>query len=425
MLGKPGRWKTGTGAIFWWPAMPKSILERKSRPSRFSLTALLLASLGPLPIVAAEPPMPSPATTAVAAPLERPFGTLADGRQARLFTLEAGGYRATLTDYGAILTSFLVPGSTPAAPATDVVLGFDDLSGYVAKHPYFGAICGRCANRIAAGRFELDGRTHRLATNQGANHLHGGLVGFDKRLWSAAARATERGPAVEFSLVSPDGDEGYPGRLAVRVIYTLAPAGELVIEMEATTDAPTIVNLAHHSYWNLAGQASGSVAGHRLAVFADRYLPVDEGSIPTGEMAPVADTPFDFRPERAPWRRVGEAIEALPPAPGPGVPRGVDHDFVVRGWQPDGRLRTAAILEDPASGRRMELLTDQPGVQVYMGNFLDGTLHGKAGVVYLPNGGICLETQKHPDSIHHPEWPSVRLDPGATYRHVMVHRFTP
>ena len=180
----------------------------------------------------------------------------------------------------------------------------------------------------------------------------------------------------------------------------------------------------HHSYWNLAGHAAGSVAGHDLAVTADRYLPVDVTSIPTGAFAPVEGTPFDFRPERQPWGRCGAAIETLPPDAPPGTPRGVDHNYLVRGWEPDGRLRTAATLRDPASGRTLEVLSDQPGVQVYMGNFLDGTLTGKAGTVYRANGGICLETQKYPDAVHHPDWPSPRLEPGQTYRHTMVHRFT-
>jgi aldose 1-epimerase len=222
---------------------------------------------------------------------------------------------------------------------------------------------------------------------------------------------------------SPDGDEGYPGRLVARAVYTLTPAGELWVEMSATADAPTIVNLVHHSYWNLAGQASGTIADHELAVFADEYLPVDDTAIPTGARAPVADTPFDFRPELQPWRRPGAAIMALPPDAPPGTPRGVDHNYVIREWRADGRLRPAAVLRDPASGRALEILTDQPGIQVYMGNFLDGTLSGKAGAVYGPNAAVCLETQQFPDSVHHPEWPSVRLDPGQTYRHTMVHRF--
>lgn len=371
--------------------------------------------------------MPVEAALPFAVPAVRPFGALADGREASLYTLEVpGGWKATITDYGAILTSFIVPpadGDKGGKPV-DVVLGFDSLEGYLEGHPYFGATCGRCSNRIAGGRFELSGKTHALATNNGANHLHGGVEGFDKKLWQAMPRSTAKGPAVELELVSPDGEEGYPGRLVAKVVYTLVPGGELLVEMTATTDAPTVVNLVHHSYWNLAGQASGSIKDHELAVEADRYLPVDDGGIPTGAWAAVEGTSFDFRPERKPWARCGRAIETLPPNAPPGSPRGVDHAYVLRGWQPDGTLRKAAVLRDPASGRSLEIHTDQPSIQVYMGNFLDGSLTGKAGAVYGANAAICLETQKFPDSIHHADWPSVRLEPGQTYRHVMVHRFT-
>jgi len=391
------------------------IVSGMRRPRR-AMAAIVAWACGLLATAVAQDP---------AMPTVTSFGGLPDGREARLFTLEVpGGWRATLTDYGATLTSFLVPPKpgTDGEP-TDVVLGFDTLDGYLKGRAYFGAICGRCSNRIAGGRFALDGTTYPLATNDGPNHLHGGVAGFDKRLWKGTPRATARGPAVEFELVSSDGDEGYPGRLVARAVYTLTPAGELLVEMTATTDAPTIVNLVHHSYWNLAGHASGPIAGHELAVAADRYLPVDATSIPTGAFAAVAGTPFDFRPERQPWGRCGAAIEALPPDAAPGTPRGVDHTYLVRGWQPDGRLRTAATLRDPASGRTLEVLSDQPGVQVYMGNFLDGTAVGKGGAAYGPNAGLCLETQKYPDAVHHPDWPGTRLDPGQTYRHTMVHRF--
>jgi aldose 1-epimerase len=358
-------------------------------------------------------------------PTVAPFGTLPDGREASLYTLEVpGGWKTTITDYGAIVTSFLVPPRDPAGEPVDVVLGFDTLDGYVQGHPYFGAICGRYSNRIAAGRFELDGKAFTLATNNGANHLHGGVKGFDKQLWKGTPKATDRGPAVEFELVSPDGDEGYPGRLAAKAVYTLTPAGELIVEMTATTDAATVVNLVNHAYWNMAGHGSGSIATQELAVDADGYLPVDAGGIPTGSFAPVLGTPFDFRPERQPWGRCGPAIATIPPNAGPDAATGVDHCYAVRDWQPDGTLRRAAIFRDPASGRAVEVLSDQPGVQVYMGGFLDGTLKGKGGAVYVRNGGLCLETQKFPDSVHHPEWPSPRLDPGQTYRHTMVHRFT-
>jgi aldose 1-epimerase len=373
--------------------------------------------------------IPSPKTAPMkpcfSAPTVRPFGSLPDGRKASLYTLEVpGGWQATVTDFGAILTSLRVPTDGSGEKTVDVVLGFDSLAGYAAAHPYFGATCGRVANRIAAGRFELNGKQYTLAKNNGPNHLHGGVTGFDKKIWKATPRVSERGPAVDFEAESPDGDEGYPGRLVARVTYTLSPDGELWVEMSATSDAPTIVNMVHHSYWNLAGQASGSVRGHELTVAADHYLPVDAGSIPTGEFRRVENTPFDFRPERKQPATVGAAIDGLPVGSDGKAPGGVDHNFVVRDWRPDGALRSAATLRDPASGRIMEILTDQPGIQVYMGNYLDGTLTGKEAAVYRGHAGICLETQKYPDSIHHPEWPTTRLDPGQTYRHTMVHRFT-
>lgn len=363
------------------------------------------------------PPMKPPTVT--------PFGTLADGREARLYTLEVpGGWKATLTDYGAILTQFHVPTRGDDGSTVDVVLGFDAIDGYAKEHPYFGAICGRVSNRIAGGVFTLDGKAYRLAANNGPNHLHGGVVGFDKKLWKATPRLGDRGPAVDFEIVSPAGDEGYPGALAVKATYTLTPDGELWIEMAATTDAPTLVNLVHHSYWNLAGHAAGPIRGHELSVEADRYLPVDASSIPTGEFAPVEGTPFDLRPARRPTARLGDAIAALPPASDGSHPGGIDHNYVLRGWKPDGALRLAATLRDQASGRQMQLLTDQPGLQVYTGNYLDGTLAGKGAAAYPRQSGVCLETQTFPDSAHHPDWPTQRLDPGRTYHHTMVHRFT-
>jgi len=359
-------------------------------------------------------------------PTVSPFGRLPDGREAHLYTLEVpGGWKATITDFGAILTSLHVPGKD--GKPVDVVLGFDSLDGYAAKHPYFGATCGRVANRIAAGRFELDGKAYTLATNNEPNHLHGGVAGFDKKLWRATPRTSEKGPAVDFEMVSPAGDEGYPGQVTAKATYTLTPDGELWVEMSAICDAPTIVNMAHHSYWNLAGQASGSIHGHALSVTADRYLPVDAGGIPTGEFAPVAGTPFDLRPERQPAAVLGDAIKALPPSADGKNPGGIDHNYVIRDWKPDGSLRSVARLRDPASGRSMEILTDQPGIQVYTGNYLDGSVIGKGGTAYAKQAAICLETQKYPDSIHHAgqaDWPAVRLDPGKTYRHTMVHRFT-
>jgi len=366
----------------------------------------------------AAPPMPA----SLHPPVARPFGSLADGRPVSLYTLEVpGGWRAEITDYGATLTSFHVP--LGEGSPTDVVLGFDTLDGYLGTHPYFGATCGRVANRIAGGTFTLDGKEYTLAKNNVPNHLHGGLAGFDKKLWKATPRLSERGPAVDFEVVSPAGDEGYPGTVTARVTYTLTPDGELWVEMSATTDAPTIVNLAHHSYWNLAGQASGTIRGHELCITADEYLPVDAVSIPKGVFAPVAGTPFDLRPDRSPAATLGAAIAGLPGSADGKNPGGIDHNYIVRGWKPDGSLRSVAMLRDPGSGRVLEILSDQPGIQIYTGNYLDGSVRGKGGVAYGRQAAVCLETQKYPDSIHHADWPSTRLDPGETYRHTMVHRF--
>jgi len=394
-------------------------------PSAVILTLLpaFLAFAGE--VAGGDVAVPSSGAVQMREPDVSAFGKFPDGREVHRYTLEVpGGWRATLIDYGAILTSFRVPSDEGG---TDVVLGFDGLDGYVAKHPYFGAICGRCSNRIAEGAFSLDGRRFTLAKNdQERHHLHGGIAGFDKKLWKATPGLSDKGPFVEFETESAAGDEGYPGRLVATVRYTLTPDGELWVEMTATTDAPTIVNLVHHSYWNLAGHRSGSVEGHEISVVADRYLPVDAGSIPTGEFQPVDGTPFDFRPERPLPARLADVIRDLPAHSSGRPAAGVDHNFILRGWQADGALRTAALLRDPTSGRSLEILTDQPGIQVYTGNYLDGELEGKEGQRYERHAGVCLETQAYPDSVNHQGeagWPSVRLDPGSTYRHTMVHRF--
>lgn len=356
-------------------------------------------------------------------PSSRLFGRLPDGTEVTIHSLRVpGGWQADVSDYGAILVRMLVPDrdGTPA----DVVLGFDSLDGYTGLHPYFGAICGRVSNRIAGGRFELDGKAYSLAKNNGDHHLHGGLVGFDKKVWKSKAGVSAKGPFVEFEMESPDGDEGYPGKLSAKVVYTLSPEGELVIDMEATTDAATFVNMVHHSYWNLAGHGSGPIRGHELSVAAERYLPIDAGGIPTGKPADVRGTPFDFLMDRTPPATLGKAIDLLPPSADGKNAGGVDHNFVIDGWQPDAEAKLVARLRDPTSGRTMEILSNQPGIQVYTANYLDGTLTGKEGAVYRKNAAVCLETQTFPDSVHHPEWPTQRLDPGRTYHHVMVHRFT-
>ncbi len=345
---------------------------------------------------------------------EEPFGEV-DGHAVRLFTLKnANGLTAKITDYGAIVTELYVPDRD--GELSDIVLGFDTVEEYVDGSPYFGAIVGRVANRIAGGTFELDGKTYTLAKNNGPHHLHGGVRGLDKVVWKAQAVPTEHGPSVVLTYRSPAGEEGYPGNVDVTVVYTLTDADELVVDMRATTDAPTPVNLAHHSYWNLAGHASGTILEHVLRVDADRYTPGDADLIPTGEIAPVQGTPFDFRAPRA----IGADIDRLPAAGDD--PGGYDVNYVLRGTEAP---RSAARVHEPASGRVIEIETSAPGLQLYSGNFLDG-IEGKDGASYGKHTGFCLETQLFPDAIHQrgrPGWPDPILRPGETYHHRMVHRF--
>ena len=320
------------------------------------------------------------------------------------FTLSNGrGLTLRAINYGAIVTELHVPDRQ--GTTADVVLGMQDIRGYLAGHPYFGCTAGRCANRIADGRFLLDGRSYQVTRNNGPHHLHGGARGFDRRTWEVDGADAS---SVRFSLLSPDGEEGYPGAVRAEVVYALSPEGEFLVEMKATVDAPTLVNLAHHSYWNLAGHAAGPILDHRLTLDADLYTPVDATLITTGDMADVTGTPFDFRRPK----RIGDDLGR--------VPGGYDHNFVVRTGD---ALRRAARLEDPASGRWMEVFTNEPGLQFYTGNFLDGSTTGKGGTVYAKHAGLCLETQKFPDAVNKPAWPSPILRPGETYRHLMVHRF--
>ena len=332
-----------------------------------------------------------------------------EGEQVELFTLQnSDGLILKATSYGAAITELHVPDRDGVL--ADVVLGFDDLDGYLGENPYFGCIAGRCANRIAQGRFELDGESWQLSTNDDVNHLHGGERGFDKRVWDATVLEKDGGPAVRFERVSPDGEEGYPGSLRVAVTYTLTNNNELRTEIEATTDVPTLCNIAQHTYWNLAGHESGSVRDHLLEFRAQRYTPVGETLIPTGSLSPVAGTPFDFREPKP----IGRDLAAAG-----GDPVGYDHNLVVDG----AGLRLICRVTEPGSGRTMELYSDQPGCQFYSGNFLDGSITGKGGAVYAQYQGFCLETQVYPDAIHQPDWPSPVLRPGETYRHVMITRF--
>jgi aldose 1-epimerase len=347
----------------------------------------------------------------------RPFGRTPQGEQVDAFTLTAGALRAEVLTLGGIVRTLHVPDAR--GEAANVVLGLGTVEDLLERSPYFGAIVGRYANRIAGGCFTLDGVAHRLATNDGPNHLHGGDVGFDRRVWEARALAEGDEPALELRLTSPDGEEGYPGRLDVRAVYALAPAGEVRLELEAETDAPTVVNLTNHTYFNLAGEGSGTVMDHELQLHAARYVPVDATSIPLGGAEPVAGTPMDFTRPAAIGSRIREPTEQLLNA------KGYDHTWVLdRAGAPDGALAPAARLRDPASGRVLEIATTEPALQFYSGNLLDATLVGPAGRVYRQGDGLALETHHAPDSPNRPDFPSVVLRPGERYATRTAWRFS-
>ena len=336
------------------------------------------------------------------------FGTLPDGQPVRLFTLRnAHGLEAKVTNYGTIITELLVPDRT--GKLGDVVLGFDSLAPYLKGHPYFGCTVGRVANRILNGRFELDGKRYKLALNNKINHLHGGVKGFDKVVWQAEPSAT--GAAVEFTYVSQDGEEGYPGRLEVAVVMALSDANELSIDYTATTTKATPVNLTNHSYFNLAG--GGSVLEHELMIAADFYTPSDADLMPTGEIREVKGTFLDFTAPRP----IGSRFSEIPPDRG-----GLDFNFVLR--NPGRSPALAARVCEPRTGRVMEVWTTEPGVQLYTGNFLDGSLTGKHGVSYQRHGAFCLETQRFPGALRYPHFPTIILRPGETYRHTTTHKFS-
>ena len=342
------------------------------------------------------------------------FGSTPEGGEVRLFTLTNNrGLKVGITNYGGIITSILTPDRE--GNSGDIVLGFDSLDGYLAGHPYFGALIGRYGNRIAKGLFTLDGHSYQLATNNIGNHLHGGIRGFDKVVWEASIPKSND-PSLLLTYHSPDGEEGYPGNLNVRVTYTLNDDNELRIDYRATTDQPTIINLTNHAYFNLsAGQAS-DILGHRLRINAERFLPVDSTLIPTGELIPVSGTPFDFRSPVLIGSRIGANNRQL------AIGGGYDHCWVLN--QPEaGVLTIAARLSDPASGRTLELLTTEPGVQFYSGNCLDGSLTGKKGAVYTHRYALCLEPEHFPDSPNQPGFPPVTLRPGEEYHSVSIYRF--
>lgn len=342
-----------------------------------------------------------------------PFGVAPDGKPVEAFTLvNASGMEVRAMTYGAIILSIRVPDAKGVIG--DVVLGYDSLAGYVRSSPYFGAVVGRYGNRIAKGRFTLSGKTYTLAVNNGPNALHGGLRGFDKAVWAAEPVRTDSGVGVVFTLVSPDGDEGYPGTLTARVTYTLLNGrNELVIDYEGTADQATPLNITNHSYFNLAG--AGDILGHVLTLNADSLTPVDTTLIPTGAITPVAGTPFDFRTPTA----IGARIDARDAQIKNGG--GYDHNFVLNRSAPG--LVHAARVTEPTTGRTLDVSTTEPGVQFYSGNFLDGTLTGKGGRVYQHRNGFCLETQHYPDSPNHANFPSTILQPGTTYHSRTVFAF--
>ena len=342
------------------------------------------------------------------------YGKMPNGAEVELYTLtNAKGMQAGFITYGGTVVSLTAPDRN--GKYADVVLGMDDLAGYMKATAFFGAIIGRYGNRIGHAQFKLEGKTHKLPANDHANTLHGGPAGFDKRLWTAVPGSSADGETLELTYVSKDGEEGFPGTLTSKVVYTLTNNNELKIDYTATTDKPTVVNLTNHSYFNLAGQGEGDILAHEVMIDAARFTPVDATLIPTGELRPVAGTPFDFTKPTA----IGARIDAVDEQIKFGM--GYDHNWVLN--KGAGGLTKAAEVHEKKTGRVMEVWTTEPGLQFYTGNFLDGTLHGK-GKTYVRRGALCMETQHYPDSPNRPSFPSTELKPGATYHTTTVYRFS-
>jgi aldose 1-epimerase len=340
------------------------------------------------------------------------FGTMPDGREVSLYTLKnSKGAEAQITDYGGLVVTLKMPDRD--GNFCDVVLGFNNLDDYMTKSPYFGALIGRYGNRIAKGKFSINGAEYTLATNNYPNALHGGLKGFDKVLWQATPEQGPNGPSLRMTYVSKDGEEGYPGNLSVTAVYTLTDENALQLEYTATTDKDTVVNLTHHSYFNLRG--SGTILDHVVYINADKFTPVDSTLIPTGELKPVAGTPFDFRTPTAIGARIGQDDEQLK------FGKGYDHNWVINN---PGSMRLMARVSEPTTGRVLEVYSPEPGLQFYSGNFLDGTLTGKGGKTYQFRDAFCMEPQHFPDSPNHPEFPSVLLRPGETYHNTIIYKFS-
>jgi len=379
------------------------------RPSLFVLLLASLAAGCSREATSAGMQNPPPAKVT-----QTPFDRLPDGRPVDLVTLRNdAGVEVRIMTYGATVLSIRTPDRTGALD--DIVLGVDTVLPYTGASPYMGAIVGRYGNRIAKGRFAIDGAAFTLATNNGPNHLHGGVVGFDKRIWTSEPFSNANTVGVTFSYLSADGEEGYPGALKSSVTYTLTEKNQLIIDYHATTDKPTVVNLTHHSYFNLAGSKATDVLGTVLTINADRYTPVDSGLIPTGELAPVTGTPFDFRTPTAIGARIDSADAQIK------LGNGYDHNWVLN--RQGAGLVMAAMASDPLTGRTLEVQTTEPGLQFYTGNFLDGSLTGKGGRVYGRRAGFCLETQHYPDSPNHPAFPTTTLRPGEVYKTQTVFTF--
>lgn len=342
-----------------------------------------------------------------------PFGTTKDGIPVDIYTLRnASGAEARICNYGGLVISLKVPDRN--GHLGDVVLGYDNLDGYLKETPYFGALIGRYGNRIAKGKFTLDGKEYTLAVNNGVNALHGGLKGFDKVVWTPAILASPEGPTLQLKYLSRDGEEGYPGNLSVTAVYTLTHDNALKLEFTATTDKDTVVNLTQHSYFNLAGK--GDILSHVVMMPADRFTPVDSTLIPTGELRPVEGTPFDFRTPTAIGARINQPDEQLK------FGGGYDHNWVFN--KQIGQLTRLAKVTEPTTGRVLEVFSTEPGLQFYSGNFLDGTITGKGGWVYKFRNGFCMEPQHYPDSPNHPSFPTTELKPGQVYHHTMLYKFS-
>ncbi len=377
------------------------------------LVTLATAGLGAACLVGCAP-MSSTNTSSTITKAD--FGKTTEGQAVEIYTLRnSKGAEARIMTYGGIVQSLTMPDKN--GKFADIVLGYDNLQGYIDKTPYFGALVGRYGNRIGSAKFVLEGQTYTLATNNGPNSLHGGVKGFDKVVWTVVkADVGSEGPRLELNYLSKDMEEGFPGNLNVTAIYTLTDSNELKLTFSATTDKPTIANLTHHSYFNLAGQGNGDILGHLVYINSDKTTPVDSGLITTGEFADVTGTPFDFRKPTAIGARINDPNTVLQYGPG------YDHNWVVN--KPFSQLGLQARVEEPASGRVMEVWSDEPGLQFYAGNFLDGTITGKGGKVYQRRTGFCMEPQHYPDSPNKANFPSVELKPGQTFHNTIIYKFS-